>query len=77
MVGDGGMAQGIAFIGAHGLAQSMVAIFPTVERKLVELKILQPCDEGRMDVIVETTTVIGVAPFFEYLVRDRNAFCLE
>ena len=77
MVGDGGMAQGIAFIGAHRLAQSMVAIFPTVERKLVELKIFQPCDEGRMDVIVETSAVIGVAPFFEYLVRDRNAFSFE
>ena len=77
MVGDGGMAQGIAFIGAHGLSQSMVAIFATVERELVELEIFQPCDEGRMDVIVETTTVIGVAPFFEYLVRDRNAFSFE
>jgi len=71
------MAQGIAFIGAHGLTQSMVAIFTTVERKLVELKILQPSHEGRMDVIVETSTVIGVAPFFEYLVRDRNAFSFE
>ena len=77
MVGDGGMAQGIAFIGAHGLSQSMVAIFPTVERELVELKIFQPRDEGRMDVIVETTTMIGVAPLFEYLVRDRNAFSFE
>ena len=77
MVGDSGMAQGIAFIGAHGLSQSMVAIFPTVERKLVELKIFQPRDEGRMDVIVETAAVIGVAPFFEYLIRDRNAFSFE
>ena len=77
MVGDSGMAQGIAFIGAHRLAQSMIAIFATVERELVELKILQPLDEGRMDIIVETAAVIGVAPFFEYLIRDRNAFSFE
>lgn len=77
MVGDSGMAQGIAFIGAHSLSQSMVAVFTAVEGKLVELKIFQPRHKGRMDVVVETTAVIGVAPFFEYLVRDRNAFSFE